>query len=68
VRPTPAPTRTRADDVAAHLGERSAAVLQSRGYAGVLLDGGVTSTENQLRDAVLDGLSPLAAYEQFGRF
>jgi 4-hydroxy-4-methyl-2-oxoglutarate aldolase len=28
----------------------------------------VAVTENRVRDAVLDGLSPLAAYEQFGRF
>jgi 4-hydroxy-4-methyl-2-oxoglutarate aldolase len=28
----------------------------------------VAHTENLVRDAVIDGLSPLAAYEQFGRF
>jgi 4-hydroxy-4-methyl-2-oxoglutarate aldolase len=28
----------------------------------------VALTENRVRDAVLDGMSPLAAYEQFGRF
>jgi regulator of RNase E activity RraA len=28
----------------------------------------IARTENLVRDAVIDGLSPLAAYEQFGRF
>jgi regulator of RNase E activity RraA len=28
----------------------------------------IAVTENRVRDAVLDGVSPLAAYEQFGRF
>jgi regulator of RNase E activity RraA len=28
----------------------------------------IAATENRVRDAVLDGLSPLAAYEKFGRF